>query len=42
MHDELSMAEVKLWGLPTWNKNACVVNGHGDGLLGWEDDECVP
>ena len=38
----LSAAEAKPRGLPTRNENACVVNGHGDGLLGREDGECIP
>ena len=42
LRDELSATEAKLRSLPTRNENACVVNGHGDGLLGWEDGECVP
>ena len=41
MRDELSAVEAKLRSLPTRNESACVVNGHEDGLLGWEDDECV-
>ena len=43
MHDELSAAEARLWGVRTRDKNACVVNDHGDGhgLLSWEVDESV-
>ena len=41
MHDKLSAAEARLWGVRTRDENACVVNDHGDGLLSWEVDESV-
>ena len=41
MYDELSAAEARLRGVRTRDKNACVVDDHGDGLLNWEVDESV-